>query len=239
MKKCEAIGGMKEDDLDDGWETIRSKMRDVENTVKVLQEKMKKLTDKYSNPVVVEYKCTKDDKEESKVEKEDILINQDNSDVTLACAEDMTISAHKIVLSTSNLDKSNVTLVCEDKKILAHKIVLTMNIHPNKEEIKIKDALFYKRVFLQVNSKNTKSSSSVKEPDRKSEFPMFQFGDGDMSDAEMFLERPPPSPPYYFLPSPPQYEGHQDYGQNYGGQVQDTQCYYQRGGQQLRGSVYL
>ena len=226
----------KEDDLDDGWKITRSKMKDLENKVKLLQVKMNKLRETYSNTVVAEYECTIDDKEESIVEKEDILINQDYSDVTLACAEDKTISAHKVVLVNSYPDISSVTLVCdeENEKIFAHKFVLTTNIQFNKEELQHKNALLYKGVFLQVKGRNTLPSSSVKEPDIISELPMFQFGDGDLSDAEIFLQRPPPSPPYSFPPSPPQYEGspgHLDYGHKYGGQVQDTQCYYRRGGQ--------
>ena len=200
----------KEDDLDDGWKTIRSKMSDLQNTVKVLQEKMNKLTEKYSNPVAVVYKCTIDDKEESTVEKDKTFINQDYSDVTLACAEDMKISAHEVILSNSNLNGSSVTLVCEDedKNILAHNIVLGMNILLNKDELQKKeDALLYKRVFLKGLGKNTMPSSSVKEPNKKVGLPMFQFGEGDQCDAEMFLQRPPPSPPYYFPPWPPNYEG--------------------------------
>ena len=229
----------KEDDLDDGWKIIRSKMSDLENKAKVLQEKMNKLREKYSNTVAAKYECNIDDKEESKVEKEDILINQDYSNVTLACAEDKTISVHKVVLVNSYPDISSVTLVCEDEneKILAHKIVLTMNIQYSKEELQHENALLYKGVFQQVKGRNTLPSSSVKEPDIISELPMFQFGDGNQSDAEMFLQRPPPSPLYYFPPSPPQYEGspgHLDYGHNYGAQIQDTQCYYQRGGQHYK-----
>ena len=149
----------------------------------------------------------KDDEEESKVDMKEKHINQDNSDVTLAHADDKTISAHKLVLSNIKLHISDVTLVCEDQTSFVHNIGFLMST----EELEYRDVVLYK-----------------KEPDRKSELLLFQ------SIAGEFLQRPPPSPPYYFPPSPPQYEGspgHLDYGQNYGGQVQDTQCYYKRGGQ--------
>ena len=87
------LGRKKEDDLDAGWESTKRKMKDTEEKVKILQERMIKLIAKYSNPVVVDFKCMNEDNEESKVEKKKILINKDNSDVTLAHADDMTIPA--------------------------------------------------------------------------------------------------------------------------------------------------
>ena len=233
--KDDTNGVKKKDDLDIGWESTRRKMKDLEESVMILKEKMNKLTDTYSNPVVVAYKCMKDDKEESKVEMKEKQINQDNYDVTLAPADDMTISAHKLVLSNIKLDISDVTLVCEDQTSLAKQIVFLINNQSSKEEIKFMEALLYKKVPLKLEGQNKnpskKTSPSVKEPDRKSELLLFQSSAGE------FLQRPPPSPPYYFPPSPPQYEGspgHQDYGQNYGGLVQDTQCYYERGGQHYK-----
>ena len=229
----EDTNGVKEkDDLDVGWESTRRKMNELEETVKILKTKMNKLSETYSNPVIVENKCTKAVKEESKVEKKE-LINHDNSDVTLVHTDDMTISAHKLILSDSKLEITDVTLVCGDQTVLAHKIVL-----------QCKNSLIQKEVSLQYESQNRKlklskpTSSSDMEPDRTSEFPLFQSGEGIMSGSVEFLQRPPPSPPpYYFPPSPPHYEGspgHLDYGQNYGGQVQDTQCYYKRGGQHYK-----
>ena len=238
MKKCETIGKKVEVALDVGWESTKSKMSDLEDKVRVLQERMTMLTmlkEKYSNPAKVEYKCINHDKEESKVEEKETLINQDSFNVTLAYSEDMTMSVQKVILSDSNPDISNVTLVCEDKKILAHKVVLSINIKSIKEELNSEDALLYKRAFLQSKGQNKRPSSSVMEPDIKPELPVYQSRDGDLCSAEMFLQRPPPSPPYYFPPSPPQYEGspgHQD--QNYGGQVQDKQCYYRRGGKHYK-----
>ena len=155
-----------------------------------------------------DYKCMNEDKEESKVEKKDTLLNTYNSDVTLAHADDKKISAHMLVLN-SKLDIPDVTLVVEDKKIFAHKVVLSINILSNIEELQ-----------------PTNSSLQV-----------IQSGEGRLYSSDEFLQRPPPSPPYYFPPSPPHYEGspgHLDYGQNYGGQVQDTQCYYKRGGQHYK-----
>ena len=260
--KVNTFGMKKEDDLDAGWESTKRKMQDIEETVKILQERIVKMTEKYSNPVVVDFKCMNEDNEESKVEKKEILINKDNydvtlareddmkisahklgvnpkpdnkcmnedeeeskvekkemlinqdtSDVTLARADDMTVSAHELVLN-SKLDVLDVTLVWEDENIFSHKVVLSINIHYNTEE--------------------QPTISSGKDPDRKSFLHDFQSGEGSLDRSEEFLQRPPPSPAYYFPPSPPQYEGspgHLDYGQNYGGQVQDTQCYYKRGGQ--------
>jgi hypothetical protein len=251
----------KEDDLDAGWESTKRKMKDTEDKVKILQERMVKLIEKYSNPVVVDFKCMNEDNEESKVEKKKILINKDNSDVTLAHADDKTIPAHKLGINPKsdfkciNKDKEeskvekkmlinqdtsdvtlahadditvsaqelvlsrkpdipDVTLVWEDEKILSHKVGLSINIHYNKEELQ--------------------TISSGKDPDRNSFLRVLQSGEGS---SEEFLQRPPPSPPYYFPPSPPHYEGspgYQDYGQNYGGQVQDTKCYYNRGGQHYK-----
>ena len=227
--KVDTNGVKEKDDLDVGWESTRRKMTDVEEKVKILRERMNKLLETYSNPVVVESKCIPDDKEESKVEMKEHPINQDNSGVTLAHADDMTISAHELILADSKLEITDVTLVCEDETILAHKIVF-----------QCKNALLYKEVSLPLESQNRKSklskptSSSDMEPDRKSEFLLFQSGEGSLYSSEEFLQRPPPSPPYYFPPSPPHYEGspgHLDYGQNYGGQFQDSQCYYKRGGQ--------
>ena len=212
--KDDTNGVKKKDDLDIGWESTRRKMKDLEEAVMILKEKMNNLTATYSNPVLVQYKCMKDDDEESKVEMKEKHINQDNSDVTLAHADDMTISAHKLVLSNIKLNISDVTLVCEDKTSFVQNIVFLINIQSSTEELEYKDAVLYK-----------------KEPDKKSELLQFQSSAGE------FLQRPPPSPPYYFPPSPPHYTGspgHQDYGQNYGGQVQDTQCYYERGGQHYK-----
>ena len=229
----EDTNGVKEkDDLDVGWESTRRMMTDLEKKVKIFRERMNKLLETYSNPVVVESKCITNDMEESKVEMKEQPINQDISYVTLAHADDMTISAHKLILADSKLQITDVTLVCEDETIFAHKIVF-----------QCKNALLYKEVSVQLESQNRKSklskptSSSDMEPDRKSEFLLFQSGEGSLYRSEEFLQRPPPSPPYYFPPSPPHYEGspgHQDYGQNYGGLVQDTQCYYERGGQHYK-----
>jgi hypothetical protein len=241
------LGRKKEDDLDAGWESTKRKMKDTEEKVKILQERMVKLIEKYSNSVVVDFKCMNEDIEESKVEKKEILINKDDSDVTIAHEDDMTIPAHKLGINPKpdckfiNKDKeeskvekkkmlinqdnsdvtlahavviADVTLVWEDETILSHKVVLSINIQYNTVEIP--------------------TISSGKDPDRYSFLRVLQSGEGSLYSSEEFLQRPPPSPPYYFPPSPPHYEGspgHLDYGQNYGGQLQDTQCYYKRGGQ--------
>ena len=157
MKKCETIGKKVEVALDVGWESTKSKMSDLEDKVRVLQERMTMLTmlkEKYSNPAKVEYKYINHDKEESKVEEKETLINQDSFNVTLAYSEDMTMSVQKVILSDINPDISNVTLVCEDKKILAYKVVLSINIKSIKEELNSEDALLYKRAFLQSKGQN-------------------------------------------------------------------------------------
>ena len=97
----------KEEDLDIGWESTRRKMKDLEEAVMILKEKMNKLTATYSNPVVVEYKCMKDDDEESKVEMKEkhIEAHTENKHLKNVPIKEKLISAN-VVLSLCSEKKA-------------------------------------------------------------------------------------------------------------------------------------
>ena len=131
------------EDLDEGWKMTRLKMKDVEDKVRLLQNRMNKLREKYSTlePVKVYINSCDDikqsetkDKNKSQVSSlHDVEVknrgikpklpetNDKNeskvssvSNVTLLCMEDEQVPAHRLILSTcSPLKKTPLRKIIE------------------------------------------------------------------------------------------------------------------------------
>lgn len=116
----------KEEDIDNGWTILRLKMKNLIDKVKVLEEGITKLTEKYGRP-------------------EPKINGSDQSNMTLVCKDKMQVSAHNPDLNikysrpqpeTKGSDITNMTLVYSDEEqASAHQvIILSQNFNFNMEE---------------------------------------------------------------------------------------------------------
>ena len=218
-------------------DSLKFKMKELEDKVNILASKMNMLLIKYSTTYIVKKDILND---VPSLEKSEPTYNgSDKANVTLVCRDNKKISAHKLIvlspssdfkikkLETSNPDKIEVSLAFDDdRKVNAHSTILSSSSFSFVVEKKETDnvTLVYEDVLRKINTRRFFIKVKPVVFQSKSECQCAV----DECLQQYSLDSPPNSRP----PSPPQ-QGpprHQrGLGQHSRGQVQG-ECYYERGG---------